>query len=318
MSRSVKAADDFELTVHGFKLKGNTIYQVIPKPDEDAPDGFRRERTTKMLSPRIDEIVGCIKNPQTNTWDTGFYEHSPCYKHLPFEEREITVAKAVKNIKEPIENIYGGVDKLGQNNDEFWDDYAIRLKNGRIFNTNEPKDMLDLYIAILHGSLAPKELASTERFRDASYCVVNKNEVIDRKLSKDLNYNKAVGNFFALLENDKPTLVGILNYIGLPARIDTDEVTLNNTVTNYLKNKQSGEQNTEMFLEAFKAAKTDEGKKEIQIYQQLKELAKKGIVKKEGTLYILGDSKLGASFKIAAKTVAGDQKLQEKLIDLLD
>lgn len=318
MSTSVKAADDFKVVVHGFEIKGNTIYQIIPKPDEDAPDGFRRERTTKMLSPRIDEVVGCIKNPNSNTWDTGFYIHSPCYKQLPHDERELKVKNVVKNIKEPIENIYGGVDKLGQNNDEYWDDYNIRLVNGRIFNTSEPIELLDLYIAILHGSLAPKELASTERFKEASYCVVNKNDVIDRKLSKDLNYNKAIGNFFGLLNNDKPTLIGILNYIGLPARQDTDEITLNNTVTNYLKNKNSGDQNTELFLKAFEAAKTEEGKMEIQIYQNLKELAKTGRLHKEGTDYMIGETSLGSTFKVAAKTVANDQKLQEKLIDLLD
>jgi hypothetical protein len=318
MNTSVKAADDFKVTVHGFEIKSNTIYQVIPKPDEDAPDGFRRERTTKMLSPRISENVGCVKNPSSNTWDTGFYLYSPCYNKLPMEKRQAIVENVVKNIKEPIENLYGGDNRLDQNNDEFWDEYSFELRNGAIFNTAEPKDLLNLYMAILHGTLAPKDQASTERFKQASYCVVNKNEVIDRKLSRDLNYNKAVGSFFALLENDKSTLVGILNYIGLPARMDTDEVTLNNTVTNFLKNKQSGDQNTEIFLDAFKIAKTEKGKEEIQIYQNLKELAKKGVIRKEGSVYKLGEESLGATFKIAAKTVAGDQTLQEKLIDLLD
>lgn len=315
---AVKAADDFKVTVHGFEIRSNTIYQVIPKPDEDAPDGFRKERTTKVLSPRISESVGCVKNPDTNTWDTGFYLYSPCYKHIPVDEREIKVKNVVKNIKEPIENIYGGGDRLNQNNDDYWDDYGFEIRNGAIFNTAEPKDLLNLYMAILHGSLAPKESASTERFKGAMYCVVNKNEVIDRKLSKDLNYNKAVGNFYTLMENDKASLIGILNYIGLHASISTDEITLNNTVTNFLKNKQSGDQNTEIFLEAFKTARTESGKKEIQIYQNLKELAKKGAITKEGTEYRLGETSLGSSFKIAAKTVAKDQKLQEKLIDLLD
>jgi hypothetical protein len=318
MKTAVKASDDFKVLVHGFEIKSNTIYQVIPKPDEDAPDGFRRERTTKMLSPRISEIVGCIKNPNTNTWDTGFYVYSPCYNHLPMEQREIIVNSVVKNIKEPIENLYGGGNKLDQNNDEYWDEFAFELKNGAIFNTENPKDLLNLYMAVLHGTLAPKELASAERFKFASYCVVNKNEVIDRKLSKDLNYNKAVGNFFALLENDKETLVGILNYMGLPATSGSDEVTLNNTVTNFLKSKQSGEQNTEIFLDTFKIAKTEDGKKEISIYQNLKELFKQGKVTKDGMDYKLGNEPIGASFKIAAKRVAGDQKLQEKLIDLLD
>lgn len=315
---AVKAADDFKVTVHGFEIKSNTIYQVVPKPDEDAPDGFRRERTTKMLSPRISESVGCVKNPNTNTWDTGFYLYSPCYKHVPMEERELKVKNVVENIKDPIENIYGGGDRLNQNNDEFWDDYSFEIANKTIFNTAEPRDLLNLYMGVLHGTLAPKDKASTEQFRGAMYCVVNKNEVIDRKLSKDLNYNKAVGSFYAMMENDKPGLIGILNFIGLPATIDTDEVTLNNSVTNYLKNKQSGDQNTEIFLETFNYAKTESGKREIQIYQDLKELAKKGIIRKEGTEYRLGETNLGTSFKVAAKTVSNDPKLQEKLIDLLD
>lgn len=314
----VKAADDFRVIVHGFEIKSNTIYQVVPKPDEDAPDGYRRERTTKMLSPNISESVGCVKNPVSNTWDTGFYVYSPCYNHLPMDQREIIVANVVKNIKDPIENIYGGGDRLNQNSDEFWDEYTITLSNTAIFNTAEPKELLNLYMAILHGALAPKESASGERFREAKYCVVNKNEVIDRKLAKDLNYNKAVGSFYTLLENDKPTLVGILNFVGLQASAHTDEITLNNTVTNYLRNQQSGDQNTEIFLEAFKFAKTESGKREIQLYQDLKELAKKGAIVKDGTEYRLGEDYLGATFKIAAKRVAGDQKLQEKLIDLLD
>lgn len=315
---TVKAAEGFKVTVHGFEIKSNTIYQIVPKPDEDAPDGFRRERTTKMLSPRISESAGCVKNPVSNTWDTGFYVYSPCYNHLPMEQREIIVENVVKNIKDPIENIYGGGDRLNQNNDDFWDEYFFDLSNGSILNTSEPKDLLNLYMAVLHGTLAPKESASSEKFREAKYCVVNKNEVIDRKLSKDLNYNKAVGSFYTLLENDKNSLVGILNFVGLQANLSTDEITLNNTVTNFLKNPNSGEQNTEIFLDAFKFAKTESGKREIQIYQDLKELAKKGVITKEGTEYKLGEEYLGSTFKIAAKRVAGDQKLQEKLIDLLD
>lgn len=315
---AVKPSDSFSVTVHGFEIKSNSIYQVIPKPDEDAPDGFRKERTTKILSPRIGEIVGCVKNAQTNTWDTGFYIYSPCYKNLPMDDREEIASNVVKNIKEPIENLYGGTERLDQNNDEFWDDYSFELKNGGIFNTSDPKDLLNLYMAVLHRALAPKKDASESAYREAKYCVVNKDEVIDRKLQKDLNYNKAVGSFWVLLENNKSKLLNVLSYLGLQADEKTSEATLSNVVTNFLQHKQNGDQNVDIFLDAFAKAKTTEGYKEISLFKELKDLAKKGIVTKEAGSYMLAGKTLGATFKIAASVVANDQSLQEAVITALD
>lgn len=318
MITSIKPAENFKVVVNGFEIESGKIYQVTPKPDEDAPDGFRKERTTKVLSPRITESIGCVKNAQTNTWDTGFYEYSPCYKHLPMNQREEIVKNIVKNIKEPIENLYGGTNKLDQNNDAFWDEYSFELRNGEIFNTAEPKELLNLYMAILHRSLAPVKDASHTSYREAKYCVINKDEVINRKLSKDLNYNKAIGNFWTLYENDKPKLIDVLGYLGLHATESTNEATLNNIVSNYLKNKQSGDQNVEIFLETFKKAKTEEGKAEIKLYGNLKDLAKKGVIIKEGTDYMLAGKPIGSTFKIAASVVAKDQELQEAVITALD
>lgn len=318
MSLSIKPSDDFTVTVHGFEIKPNTIYQVIPKPDEDAPDGFRKHRTTKVLSPRIGETVGCVKNATTNTWDTGFYEYSPCYKHLPLEQREEEVKNRVKNIKEPVENLRGGTDRLSHTNDEFWDEYSFELRDRVIFNTAEPEELLNLYMALLHRTLAPKEMASDTAFREAKYCVVNKEEVIDRKLTQELNYNKAIGSFWTMLSINKPKLINVLAYLGIHADENTTEASLNNAVTNFLKNPHSGDQNVEIFLKTFEMARTDEGYKEISLFKDLKDLAKKGVVTKEGGVYTIAGQPLGATFNIAAKVVAKDQKLQEAVITALD
>lgn len=314
-----RATKGFEIEINGFKIKSDAIYQIIPKPDEDAPSGFRKERTTKVLSPRISESFGCVYNSTTQTWDTGFYEYSPCYKKMSVEERQARVEAVTKNIKEPMEAIYGGSgDKLHQNNNEFWDEYKVEIMNGKVIDTSEPKQLFDLYLAILHNKVAPKENATGEALQLASYGIIDKEEVISRKEQREFDKNTAIGNFYMLLKSDKKKLITILNYLNLFVDENSSEVALNNVMTNYFEDKTNAEQNVEIFNETLELANSENGKKELAFFVTLKQLYKKGVVKKDGSDYMLGETKLGSSFRLAAKKVATDTELQEQIVNLLD
>ena len=310
---------EFTIKVNGIDLKNDTLYQVVPKTDHDAPDGFIKEGTTKILSPNMSETVSCVFNERSNVWDTGFFENSPCYRGMNKEEVKLIVENLNENIVKPVEELLGEGKLNHVNGNIFWNELMINLKNGKVFHTANPMDLFHLYIAILHNNLAPKDQEDSYKFKKAKYCVVNKEEVVNIKQQREANRNKCIGLFFTLFSTDKSKLFLICDFVGLSS-IDkaTSEVSANSAFNQFLDHRTEGYQNIDKFLKAYELSQDDEGLREMTIYRDLKTLFRKGIIiKKYSEFYLEGES-LGTNFTDATHKVLKNKDLENQVFELME
>lgn len=301
---------EFEIKIPGidFSIKSNTIYTVIPKPDPSAPDGYKEHGTTKLIHPDITDTVAAPFDVDMNVWDTGFYEFSPCLRALSEEERKAHVANVQKHIVEKVEQIKGkGVLDHSPNN-TFFDEFPIALYNKVSFNTEDPIQLLMLYLVILGKDLAPKEFVGNPNFKKAAYQVVNREREISNKQQLEIDKSKAIGEFHVLLRNKKDKLRIILDYLNISTAMIRDEDTFITVFQKFLNDKQDGYRNGKIFLETIEKFSGD-GEEELFIFNNLSKLAANGELKIFKQEYFLGEHNLGSSLKIAAMKVAQDPEL---------
>ena len=310
------ATEEKVLKIKDFNIRLGTIFQVTPKYDGNAPDGFRKERTTKHLAEYGKNREAVPFDEYKKVWDTGLYKTSPCFQGMDPNEVDKLVDMLQKEVVGPLE------ERLGENalsyrlskENKFWDEYGIDLYRGRIFNTNEPDHLLALYEAILHGKLCPIGQESSPFYKSAQFCVEDKEEAVSVRQKEDNLDIKAAGLFHSL-SNDPKKLQLALNYIGLRG-LDSKNFKPEVAVSAFkifMDHKDDGYANKEMFIEAASMANTKFGYKELYYYQLLQELYKKRKVTKEFENYKLGDIELGNSLKEAASKISKDPTLETKI-----
>ena len=310
---------EFSIKVNGVTLKSDTLYQVVPKIDHNAPDGFKEHGTSKLLSPIISETVSCIFDSNANVWDTGFYVNSPCYRGMKREEVEIIVDTLQKTIVTPVEQMLGEGKLSHYSTNTYWDELMINLRNGKVFNTSNPVDLLYLYMAILHNNLAPKEEEEAYRFKKAKYCIVNKQEVVSIRQKREMDKNNAIGLFYTLFHNDKQKLLLVFDYIGLTSVTeDTPETTFNSVFNQFITDKQNGYQNVEIFLQAIDLSSDEAGIREMSIFRDLKTLFNVGVIIRKYSEYFLDEVSLGTNFKDATQKVLQDKNLEIRISEVLE
>jgi len=307
---------EFKFDINGIVIQNDTLYEVIPKPDYDAPDGYQEYGTTKLLHPQVSNKICCVYNTSSQVWDTGFYESSPCYRNVLPEIAKQQVQVLKDRIVEPIERLLGKgrLDHTNSNN-EHWDNWNPEIKKGTILNSSVPNDLLTLYMISRHSFVAPKGKSSNPKYRKAQYCIVNKAEVTNLKQERKFNLSRATSQAFHLMNNDREKLDIILSYLGITSVTINDDMTLNSVITNYLEDKRQGVQNVKSFIKALDQSETQGGFIELYLYTVVKKLYKKKHVTKEGLDYYYKDTNLGKTFKSAAKLAALNKDLQADLIE---
>jgi len=316
-------AKQLSVNVHGFEIKSDSLYKVIPKLDSGAPDGFIQHDTTKLLDPHIGtEVPMAIWDNDRNIWDTGLHENSKTLIKLypDTEARKTVIAGLKKFIIDPVERIIGEgrLSHIDTGENCFWLTASTDLRNDITFNTSNPMQLLSIYSAVLFGNLAPKDKEEDTVFRlKAQYAVQNIDEVLNLGQRKDLERNKAIGLFFTMYSQNKTDLITILDYLGIPSSNNPDEAALNSAFTQWLNNKENGYQNAKIFLETYENFSSISGKQELTIFSKLKQLLRDGVIKRKmGSVY-LGDTDLGANLKIAARKAAQSSEIQELIFDHL-
>lgn len=324
MAVAKKDNTELSIQVHGFDIMSNTIYKVVPKLDTNAPDGFISHDTTKLLDPSIGTSVPmAVWDADRGVWDTGLHENSKILVRLyPEPNARKEVLKGLKKfIIDPVEAIKGDgilshIHPKGE--ESFWDLNSTLLVNELTFNTTNPMDLLSLYTAVLHGNLAPKSQEEEPTFKNkAQFAVQNIEQVVNLKQRKDLERNESIGLFYTMLKQNKPDLLVILDYLGIPSSNNPDEAALNSAFTEWLNNKESGFQNASIFIETYENFQTKTGQEELHIFSTLKTLFREGKVKRKmGSIY-LDDVDLGANLKIAAKSAASSEERKELIFNKL-
>ena len=97
-----------------FHIEGEKAYQIINKFDANAPDGFRRERTTKVLDSDASEqsIPLSVYDSQKRCWDTALDNTSRRLNELfpNKEDLQRHLQDVTKHIYNPLLQIYNDIE----------------------------------------------------------------------------------------------------------------------------------------------------------------------------------------------------------------
>lgn len=310
------------ITIYDFELKSDTLYQIVPKYDAGAPDGFRKVETTKALIEGIyNGVPVAVFNKYLNSWDAGLNIESPLLKKAVPDEttRKIVISKIQEYIVEPIEDVRGtGSLSTLESNSVFWDDFTVEIYTNKVFNTGDPIQLLQLYSLLLRREIAPKELQNDPNFKNAQYCIEDKESVLDKESEQAIRIAKAYGLFYGLKTTNKEGLIAVLRYVNLNVNEKTPDNSLDLTFKRFIEDKRDGFNNIVEFIKVAEDLGTKAGKNVIFLYQQLKELYAKGKVELRGKEVYIDDTYIASSFKTAAQTVAKDKKLHELVASKLE
>lgn len=310
----------FEFTIPQtqFVMKSDSMYQVQPKMDASAPDGFKDAGTTKVISPDIGNTVHAPFNGEMKVWDTGFYKSSPILRGMKDEEKEEFVKQVQEHIVKPVEELKGEGVLSHQENNEFLDNFGIELKAYRVLNTADPLQRLALYFAVIGKELAPKEHQSNPIYSKAQYVVVNREEAVNVRQEREMKKNEAIGLFYVLQRNDQEKMHDMLEYLNISNSKTTDKATLNSSFNRWLEDKTSGYQNSDIFVKTYNKFDSEEGAEELYLYKNLKMLHDKNLIKMQrGELFLDGKS-IGAGYKLAAAFLMENQEDKKKVASLIE
>lgn len=311
------------ISLYGFDIKTNTLYEVQEKFDASAPDGFQEARTSKLLTFNLkDGVPGAIWDSVKGNWDTGLYEGSKALREaFPGADLKPVITKLTKEIVKPFE-LEIGVGKLNHvpsnevNN--YWDNFIIPVYRGRVFNTANPKDLLELYLAVLHRKLTPKDKESTPDFLGSYFLIVDQEGFVSKKAENREEIMKAMATFYAMRTSDRETLIRLLGFLGLPVSEKTDNNTLTAMFDNWLNDKNDKYQNNRLFNETVENLTTEEGKDKLFIFSKLKDLKAKGkVAERRGEISMDGTFVATGGLKNATDKIYDDKELYELFTSLI-
>lgn len=309
------------INLHGFSLKTNTLYEIQQKYDSSAPDGFKKYETTKALMDDIEnQEVLAVFNEHMKVWDTGLYLRSPLLTHnIPDEDvRKIAIDKVSEYIITPLEQMRGeGALRNTSDNNDFWDGAFVSIFNGRVFNTSDPLQLLQLYLLLLRRVVTPKEQENSPHFLSSQYTIVDKESAVNKETEKASRMATAFGKYYELKLQNKEVLVSILNYLGINVKSTATDADLDLVFKRHIEDKNNAVININQFLEIMESYGSAKGKQLIGNYQKLKEMYNDNLIELRGKSIFMGDVNLGKSFKEAARLITEDKDLKKQFSELL-
>lgn len=301
--------------IYDFSIKEDTLYEVREKIDHQAPDGYKKEGTSKMLVNGIKNIEsGAVYNDLTNSWDTGLYLESAILSNaFPDDDVRASIVKKFKElIITPLEKVQGeGTLRHTKDNNEYWDNFRTEIYRGKVFNTKNPRELLELVYMIMKKKLTPSEHTSNPEFISSQYTIVDKESVQNRKAEQTEKRFEAVGKFEQFLSSNREVLVSIMAWMNLAVNSEMSNSSLRLMFNNFLEDKNNSYQNTDIFLDTVKMEATKAGKDKIYIYNKLKESSLKGKVKQVGKDLFLNEIFIGTSYKNATEAIVADKELKK-------
>lgn len=305
--------------INGISIKKDAQYKIQNRFDASAPSGFQKEKTTKIPSADIGNTIQCpyVGTATAGVYDTGFYEHSPCYKN----EDKVRVKEKLKALQtyviEPYEAFKGQEGLLGQKNIEFWDGLMIDIYADRMFNTADPEDMLQLYIAMQAGELCPESAQGNPKYKQADYVIIDKAKEKTVKQRKSVSNITAIGRFFALLSENPQRLLHLLRYVGVANVTEkTDSTTFMTLFQTWLDN---ADRNAEIFEELLDKAEDPAFEEILYMFSTIKSLVdKRKISKSAGGDYTYTGIPLGKDLKIVAQNLILNGELADVKAQILE
>lgn len=293
--------------INGFAVHKGFTYSIKNKADLNAPSGFVQEGTTKLPS-GVDEMFQC-RTSEEGLWDTGFFAYSPCYSAM--EETEATkAAKAVfENVAKPYMRQKGITDKdlLSPNNDDWWKLQNFRIWPGRVYNSNNPVDVFELYMALNAYQLTPKDQEKDPRYSRSSYVIVDTTKAKKVKEERTENKFKAIKSFTNTLDTNRSALVNILYYLDLKVSDKSSDESL---MTLFDEIISSADDKLRLFASAMKDLDNDKFDKYI-IYRKLNSLYGSKVIRKSNGVFTYDGIEIGEDLKSASENIEKNPKLSE-------
>ena len=307
---------DFSVKVPGidFELESNKTYRIGGRVDSASPDGWKEQGISKFQHPLNSEGAIVRFDAERNVWDTGLYKSSPCYARYPQlgeENQKIFEEFLLEDLKLTMPD-----DAFSPKaNNKYWDEYSFPINQPLTIRTSTPQNFLGMWFALLHYTVAPKEKENFPIYREmrTGYTVVDIKEKSSNKQKSEFEKSKATSKFVNLLESDKKSdkvfLEKLMDYVGFKGNIETEAGILNSQFNYWINNKKESHKNASYFNQTFERFSTEEGREELEIYNNLKDCMKTGSVTFNRSEYYLGEESLGNNLKEADKVVNSDKNL---------
>lgn len=313
-----------KIIVLGHELEDETIYEIVAKrPDESAPDLYVKMGSEKHLNPNVSNLISFVA--PDGYWDTGFYGTSQVFRKMGLtpEEAEVEAKNYRDFIAEPMIRFDKRYEKLLEPSTEntFLDDITTDIRIGKQYNTKDPRQRLELYMAIVGGFVAPTGYRTSEEkdlnlldenhtvYKLAQYCVEAKDKVRSIEEKRASVKMTANANFMNLLTTKKKLLVSLLNYVGVRASEQETNDKLSARAYIYFEDIV----NCETFNEAVdKSEKDPVFKEEVKIMDILRNERGMLLLEKAGREYMLNGRLLGTTDKQISTAIARDADLLQE------
>jgi len=306
------ASKDVTIKVMNTEFRIGDVLEVTPKLDLDAPSGFQQFNTSKLLMKGIAEVHSPVFDENLGMWDTGFETLHESNRQIPTSEKEVRVRSFVNNIQRPYEKRFR--KDLSATNDDFWGTYTFEVHTGKSFDTNNEKELLELFFAIKDGVVC--EVKETDYYlKKAKYNITNKKEVQSLEDKKQDTKFEAMGTLKALLDSFKPnkeeSIYTILEWINVSNVRGADKDTIKKAVLKFLDNSTKGYDNSRRFLDAYRMLQ-DPAKKEImENFEVLNKLLQKRKIEYRKRQYFIDGLLLGNNLKEAAEKLNNEKELKD-------
>lgn len=302
---------DVIISINGLEIKRNSLYKIVDKSDNNALDGLKQHGSTKIPQEYMGTLAQCPYDKRTDTFDTGFYIYSPCYNGMDEGARVKHVALLQTEIVEPYERVYG-IGLLDNKNEDFWTTYDIDLEEGRIFNTGNIRDLLDLYIAMRGFELTPRSKVGNPNFSTSQFIIEDREVTNKKKNERAQSYMDALQHFFVMLTSEKHKLLSVLKYANMNSANGMTSETSNSSLNSLFKNWIDEDvKNVDNFLRVSNMVNKKAGLEEVTLYSLLIDMLRRNKLPKIGEEFTYDETPLGADLKTVAKNLATKTSLKE-------
>jgi len=305
---------DILFEVNGLKIRSNSVYQVVGLNDDTAPEAFKQFGTSKLPNPDIGELKMCHFDTVTNTYDTGLFAGSACYRGVSPEEAKMQVSLREKYILKPYEHIIGA-GKLDHNNLDFWDNYSAFLKEGKAFFTSDISQLFELYVLIQSKNIIPKHLEGSPEYPNAMYCIEDQKQVVDIGQKRTEDKMEAISVFNGLIEDDNERLLYVLQWIKLDVE-GFDARSIKTMFWEFIEDPKHLYR-AEIFLSTSKGSYEEKTYETLRIFYKLNLLLKRNRLTKSPTGYVIEGYDLGLNLNDAAQNLVNNPSMADAKIRVL-
>lgn len=286
-----------------FKIMSNTLYKVTGKKDTEAPRAYQERGISHAPFDGNAKVVYCLFDNIGRVYDTGFYTSSRCYSSwMNKKEIEEEVKLRKKYILDPF--VKKTNEDVTQSNTEFWDNKGVKIFIDKFFNTADPIELFDLYVAVLCRGLTPKAFDGDPEYMDSMYCIEDRatteDSIMTRRVKReDLSYE--VVRALKGTPEERDNIINVMLYAGI---IDNPTLTEDDYYKWRLSNWiESNINHLDKMWNTIERSKEKINKDMFACYKKLFFIDFRGRMQRTQDGYFIGNENIGLDLRSAASRI---------------